>query len=81
MESEYGQGTTFNFTASFGLGKERAQKRFVASTDLRGTKALVVDDNVTSREIIKDMLESFTFDVTMAASGQEGISELESAPR
>ena len=81
VESEYGQGTTFNFTASFGLGKERAKKRFVTSTDLRGTKALVVDDNVTSRQIIKDMLESFTFEVTMAASGPEGISELEHAPQ
>jgi polar amino acid transport system substrate-binding protein len=81
VESEYGQGTTFNFTASFGLGKERAKKRFVTSTDLRGTKALVVDDNTTSRKILKDMLESFTFKVTVAASGAEGISELESAPQ
>ena len=81
VESEYGQGTTFNFTANFGLGKERAKKRFVTSTDLRGTKALVVDDNITSREILKDMLESFTFEVTVAASGQEAITELENAPK
>ena len=81
VESEYGQGTTFNFTVNFGLGKERAKKRFVTSPDLRGTKALVVDDNATSREILKDMLESFTFKVVVAASGAEGISELESAPQ
>ena len=81
VQSEYGQGTTFSFTADFGLGQERAKKRFVTSTDLRGTKALVVDDNVTSRQILKDMLESFTFNVTMAASGPEGISELENAPK
>jgi PAS domain S-box-containing protein len=81
VESEYGQGTTFSFTAGFGLGKERAEKRFVASPDLRGTKALVVDDNVTSRKILQGMLESFTFDVTVAASGAEGISELENAPQ
>ncbi len=79
VESEYGQGTTFSFTADFGLGKERAKKRFAPSTDLRGTKALVVDDNATSREILKDMLESFTFEVTVAASGPEGITELENA--
>jgi PAS domain S-box-containing protein len=81
VESEYGQGTTFSFTADFGLGKERAKERFMASPDLRGIKALVVDDNVTSREILKDMLESFTFKVTVAASGLEGISELESVPQ
>jgi CheY-like chemotaxis protein len=79
VESEYGRGTTFSFTAGFGLGKERAKKRFVTAPDLRGLKALVVDDNVTSREILKDMLESFTFKVTMAASGREGITELENA--
>ena len=81
MESEYGQGTAFSFTVNFGLGKEHAENRFVTSPDLRGTKALVVDDNVTSREILKDMLESFTFEVTVAASGAEGISALESAPQ
>ena len=79
VESQYGRGTTFNFTAEFGLGKERAKKRFAPATDLRGTKALVVDDNATSRDILKDMLESFTFEVTVAASGPEGITELEKA--
>jgi PAS domain S-box-containing protein len=81
VESDYGQGTTFSFTANFGLGKERDKKRFAPSTDLRGMKVLVVDDNATSREILKDMLESFTFEVTAAASGPEGISELEHAPQ
>ena len=78
-ESEYGQGTTFSFTATFGLGKEKAKKRFKPSKDLRGMKVLVIDDNATSREILKDMLESFTFEVTVAASGPEGITELENA--
>jgi CheY-like chemotaxis protein len=81
VESESGQGTTFSFTANFGLGKERDKQRFAPSTDLRGMKVLVVDDNATSREILKDMLESFTFEVTTAASGPEGISELEHAPQ
>jgi len=81
VESESGQGTTFSFTANFGLGKERDKQRFATSTDLRGMKVLVVDDNATSREILKDMLESFTFEVTAAASGPEGISELERAPQ
>ena len=79
VESEYGQGTSFIFTANFGLGKEKAKKRFAVSTDLRGLKTLVVDDNVTSREILKDILESFSFDVALAASGEEGITEVENA--
>jgi CheY-like chemotaxis protein len=39
----------------------------------------VVDDNATSRDIFREMLESFTFDVTLAASGSEAMTELENA--
>jgi CheY-like chemotaxis protein len=42
-------------------------------------KVLVVDDNAVSREIFRDMLESFSFEVTMAASGEEGLEEIEKA--
>jgi signal transduction histidine kinase/CheY-like chemotaxis protein len=79
VESESGQGSTFSFTANLGLGKEKAKKRFKPSQDLRGMKVLVVDDNATSRGILQEMLESFSFDVSVAASGAEGITELESA--
>jgi two-component system sensor histidine kinase/response regulator len=79
VESEPGRGSTFSFTADFGLGKEKAKKRFKTSADLRGMKVLVVDDNATSRDIFQDMLESFSFEVTLAASGQESLSELEKA--
>jgi PAS domain S-box-containing protein len=79
VESEPGQGSTFSFTANFGLGKDEVQKPLVPSPDLRGTKVLVVDDNPTSRTILQDLLESFSFEVTLAASGEEGLSELQSA--
>jgi signal transduction histidine kinase/CheY-like chemotaxis protein len=79
LESQPGRGSTFSFTASFGLGKERARKRFKPSQDLRGMKVLVVDDNATSRNIFQEMLESFSFEVTLAASGAEGLAELEKA--
>jgi CheY-like chemotaxis protein len=79
VESESGQGSTFSFTANFGLGKEKAKKRFKPSQDLRGMKVLLVDDNATSRDIFQEMLESFSFEVSVAASGAEGITELESA--
>jgi two-component system sensor histidine kinase/response regulator len=79
VESEHGRGSTFSFTADFGLGKEKAKKRFKPSADLRGMKVLVVDDNATSRGIFQEMLESFSFEVTVAASGQEGLNELEKA--
>ena len=79
VESESGQGSTFCFTANFGLGKEKAKRRFKPSMDMRGMKVLVVDDNATSRDIFQEMLRTFSFEVTLAASAQEGISELEKA--
>ncbi len=79
VESEPGQGTTFSFTANFGLGKEKVKKRLVPSSDLRGMKVLVVDDSATSRNILQDMLESFTFEVTLAASAEEGLEEIQKA--
>ena len=79
VESEFGHGTTFSFTAKFGLGEEKAKKGYMPASDLRGMKVLVVDDNSTSRDILQEMLESFTFEVTVAASGPEGVAELENA--
>ncbi len=79
IESEPGQGTTFHFSADFGLGKETVKKRFEPSSDLRGLKVLVVDDNATSREILQDILESFSFEVYLSASGREALEEIERA--
>ncbi|MBW2481160.1 MAG: response regulator [Deltaproteobacteria bacterium] len=79
VESAKGEGTTFIFTADFGLGAEKARRRFALSSDLKGLKTLVVDDNETSRQILRDLLESFSFDVALSASGKEAITEIENA--
>jgi CheY-like chemotaxis protein/anti-sigma regulatory factor (Ser/Thr protein kinase) len=81
VESAPGQGTTFSFTADFGVGKESLKRKFIPSADLRGLKVLVVDDNATSREILQDILESFSFDVDLAASGKAALEEIEKADR
>jgi signal transduction histidine kinase/DNA-binding response OmpR family regulator/HPt (histidine-containing phosphotransfer) domain-containing protein len=77
VESEPGQGTTFSFTADFGLGKKTVKRRFVPSPDLRGLRVLVVDDSATSRQILQDILESFSFEVNLAASGEDALKEIE----
>jgi two-component system, sensor histidine kinase and response regulator len=77
VESAPGVGSTFFFTAVFGIGLEESRLCHLPPADLRGIKALVVDDNPTSREIFQKMLESFTFKVTLAASGEEGLKEME----
>jgi PAS domain S-box-containing protein len=79
VESEQRRGSIFSFTANFGLGKEKAQKQYKPTSELCGMKVLVVDDSATSRSIFQEMLESFSFEVSVAASGEEGITELEAA--
>ena len=81
VNSQPGKGSTFSFTAVFGLGREDVKKRFIPAPNLRGLKVLVVDDNPTSRNILRDMLESLSFEVHLAATGQEGISEIEKADK
>jgi two-component system sensor histidine kinase/response regulator len=77
VESEPGKGSEFIFTAKFGLARKVARRRLVPSIDLRGMRVLVVDDNASSREILQTLLESMSFEVTVAASAEEGIAELE----
>jgi two-component system, sensor histidine kinase and response regulator len=77
VKSVPGVGSTFFFTAIFGLGLEESRLCHLPPADLRGIKALVVDDNSTSREIFQKMLECFTFKVTLAASGEEALEEIE----
>jgi two-component system sensor histidine kinase/response regulator len=78
VESEPGKGSNFIFTATLGIGDASEQRSLVPITDLRGMRALVVDDNVSSREILTTYLESFTFDVVSAADANEAISLLRS---
>ena len=79
VESEPGVGSEFIFTVVFGLGEAQKKKTMQPDPDLRGLKVLVVDDNGTSREILEDLLLSMSFEVTLAAGGQEGLAELEKA--
>jgi CheY-like chemotaxis protein len=65
------QGSTFWFTAYLGKGEGKAQR--VVTPDLRGRQVLVIDDNAQAREVLSSMLQSMTFKVDEAPSGQEGI--------
>ena len=77
VESEAEKGSEFIFTAKFGLAGKFARRHLEPSVDLRGMRVLVVDDNASSREILQSLLETMTFQVTVASSAEEGIAELE----
>ncbi len=73
LESEYGRGSTFFFTAIFEALKEQKRDEYIPSIDLRGINVLVVDDNLTAREILREALETFSFKVTVGESGKEAL--------
>ena len=81
VESTPGKGSTFIFTVRLGLQADEPPRCLVPPSDLRDLHVLVVDDNAVSREILRDMLASFSFDVTEANSGYAAIAELERASR
>lgn len=77
VESVYGKGSSFMFTAEFEIPENYKQESFLPSLDLRGLRVLICDDNETSREVLRDSLESFTFNVTEVSSGLDAIREIE----
>jgi PAS domain S-box-containing protein len=79
LESEPGRGSTFHFTAFFGLGTQRPGSARVAPESLLGLRVLVVDDNDTNRFILKEMLKSWEMAPTLASSGTEALEKLEAA--
>ena len=76
-ESEPGIGSTFHFTAWFGIGSEEKRKRFIP--DLAGIRALVVDDNAQAREILTDALRVFALRAESVSSGEDAVREIASA--
>ncbi|MEI6386049.1 MAG: response regulator [Spirochaetota bacterium] len=80
VESEAGKGSTFWFTARFGIGQDTGRK-LLPAPDLRGRRVLVVDDNEKARLVLRDMLESMTFVVGEADSGRAAIEAVRQALR
>src|SRR5271170_5948959 len=78
VESTYGVGSTFFFTAWLGIGTtEPEQRPFVP--DLSGIRALVVDDNPLACEILTEGLTVFALRADSAFSGDEALRKLSAA--
>ena len=78
VESEPGKGSTFSFTAEFGLPSPKTDFR-EESEILKDLRVLIVDDNPVAREIVSESLESFSLITGQVSSGEEAIAELENA--
>lgn len=76
VESVEGKGSKFYFSVVLGVQNLQKRKKFIPAPDLRGMKVLVADDNESSLIILKEILTSFSFNVTTVSSGQDAIQKL-----
>ena len=78
VQSRPGLGSTFSFTAKFGVQSEQRERTTLGS-DVSSLRVLVVDDNARAREIMLAILTSQKFDAVAVQSGEEAIAALELA--
>lgn len=78
--SKPGEGSTFTFRLPFVPG-EAVAAELKPDPDLRGLRALVVDDNPSAREILAERLTSFTFDTATTSNAEQAFHLLHDAER
>jgi two-component system sensor histidine kinase/response regulator len=79
LESEQGTGSTFHFTARYGLSKEAPPKMTEPPQHWSGLRTLVVDDNATNRRILEEVLLGWKLQPTLAREGSAALAALETA--
>jgi PAS domain S-box-containing protein len=81
LESASGQGSTFHFTGQFGLGRSTGAASWAEFARLRNLPALVVDDNLTNRHILVEVLRRWKMIPTEADGGLRAQALLEQSKR
>ncbi len=79
VESAVGQGSTFHFTAHFGVRPEATAQPSPTWDSLHNLPVLVVDDNATNRRILEEQLTSWGMQPTMVDGGQAALAALHQA--
>ena len=80
VESTPGGGSTFRFTARFGVGPSTQPRTQLHREAVRGLEVLVVDDNATNRFIVSEMLSSWEMSPHALESGAAALAYLETHP-
>jgi two-component system, sensor histidine kinase and response regulator len=81
VESRIDAGSTFRFTARFGIGRREPALPEMTVERLRECRILVADDNEASRELLQEIFASLSISVELASSGAEALSILRAASR
>ncbi len=76
VESEIGIGSTFHFTARFGVADDALQHARQQTDLVTDMPVLVVDDNATNRRILREMLLNWGMQPVVAADASQGLQVL-----
>ncbi|MEN8217803.1 MAG: response regulator [Pseudomonadota bacterium] len=78
VDSQLGKGSTFHFTATFGIQIESPDKCLVpkeaAATHLKGARILLVEDNPINQEFAREILAKEGLVVKLAKHGKEAVA-------
>ena len=75
VESVYGEGSSFKFFCMFRLSDRKISKQTIPS-ELKNLRTVVVDDNPTALEVLKDCLDDYTFKSALFENAEDGIREI-----
>ncbi|MCH8181382.1 MAG: response regulator [Proteobacteria bacterium] len=79
VDSQVGKGSTFHFTARFGVQAQPATRRALLASEMHGKRLLLVDDNPAAREVLGDMARRMGLDVEVSDSGEHALGRMRAA--
>jgi CheY-like chemotaxis protein len=81
VESEVGEGSTFYFTAEFGVADRQGERIPADVSHLQSMPVLVVDDNFTNRRILQEVLKTWDIYPVLAEDAAAALHAIEEANR
>ena len=77
VESESGKGSTFYFTAVFGVDREARATELREPVPLASLPVLIVDDHPVNRRMLEEMLAGWGAEPTAVDGGRAALQEME----
>jgi signal transduction histidine kinase/CheY-like chemotaxis protein len=80
VASAVGRGSTFHFTATFGIAEQGSlPPEVIVAPDLARLRVLVVDDNATNRRILEEVLSAWNMRPSVVDDGPAALAALRAA--
>jgi two-component system sensor histidine kinase/response regulator len=81
VDSEQGKGSTFWFSLVLQRPPGATREQTNIPAELRAARALIVEDNTTSRQILREQFAAWSLDCETAADGPSALDQLRGAAR